>query len=108
MGVVLMLVVPVLIGLFVRPRLTAFVAYLAAYGFLFTFQSILLIIQWAGGATKVFGDFPKAGSGGAWSYGLVNLVLLVVGLGLLTGTTVLAARWRARRAAPSGAARVVA
>jgi hypothetical protein len=84
------------------------VAYLAAFSFVFTFQSTLLIVEWAGGTKKVFGGFPKAGSSDAWSYGLVNLVLLAIGLGLLTGTTVLAARWRARRAAPSGAARVVA
>lgn len=100
MLVALMIVLPFPIGWFVRHRLTAYVAYLAAFSFLFTFQSTELIIDWAGGDTRAFGGFPKADSD-TWSYGVVNLGFLVVGLGLLTLGTVLASRRRARRAIPA-------
>ena len=101
MLVALMIVLPFPIGWFVRHRLTAYVAYLAAFSFLFTFQSTELIIDWAGGDTRAFGGFPKAGKGEAYSYGLVNLIFLAVGLGLLTLGTILASRRRARRAVPA-------
>jgi hypothetical protein len=101
MLVALMILLPFPIGWFVRDRLTAYVAYLAAFSFLFTFQSTMLITEWAGGNKNAFGGFPKANKGDVWSYGLVNLVFFAVGLGLLTAGTVLAARHRARQTVSS-------
>ena len=98
MLIALMLVLSLVIGWFVRPRLTAYVAYLAAFSLLFTFQSVMLITEWAGGDQKAFGAFPKAPSGEVWSYGVVNLAILAVGVGLLTLVGVLAARRRGRSA----------
>jgi hypothetical protein len=103
MSVALMILLPLPIGWFVRDRLTAFVAYLAAFSFLFTFQSTMLITEWAGGSKNAFGSYPKANKGDVWSYGVVNLVFLAIGLGLLTGTSVLAARRRAKHAVPVAA-----
>jgi hypothetical protein len=93
-----MLVLSLVIGWFVRPRLTAYVAYLATFSLLFAFQSVVLITEWAGGDQKAFGAFPNAPRGEAWSYGVVNLVILAVGLGLLTVVSVLASRRRGRSA----------
>jgi hypothetical protein len=107
MDVALMILLPLPIGWFVRPRLTAYVAYLAAFSFLFTFQSTMLITRWVGGSKNAFGAFPKANQGDVWSYGLVNLVFFGVGLGLLTLSSVLSSRRRVRNAPPM-AARVAA
>ncbi len=89
-----MLVLSLVIGWFVRPRLTAYVAYLAVFSLLFTFQSVVLITEWAGGDQKAFGAFPNSPQGEVWSYGAVNLAILAVGLGLLTLVKVLASRRR--------------
>jgi hypothetical protein len=91
-----MLVLSLVIGWFVRPRLTACVAYLAAFSLLFTFQSVVLLAEWAGGDQKAFGAFPDGGKAEVWSYGAVNLAVLAVGVGLLTLTGVLASRRRGR------------
>jgi hypothetical protein len=107
MDLVLMVLAPFPIGWFIRHRLTAYVVYLAGFNFLFTFQSTKLITEWAGGSKNAFGGFPKAGSGEVWSYGLVNLILLVAGLGLLTLGRYLAGR-RAGRVVMSADSRVSA
>jgi hypothetical protein len=93
---ILMIVSAPLIGWFVRQRLAGFVAYLAIYSFLFTFQSVQLITKWAGGSKNAFGGFPKASKGDVWSYGVVNLLFLLVGVGLLVFAQYLAARRQAR------------
>lgn len=89
------------IGWLVRHRLTAFVVYLAGFNFLFTFQSIKLITEWAAGSKAAFGPFPKASSGDSWGYGVVNLLFLAAGLGLLVAGRYLGARLRARRSDPT-------
>jgi hypothetical protein len=91
-----MLVLSLVIGWFVRPRLTAYVAYLAVFSLLFTFQSVVLLAEWAGGDQKAFGAFPDGGRSEVWSYGAVNLAVLAVGVGLLTLVAVLASRRRGR------------
>jgi hypothetical protein len=98
MLIALMLVLSLAIGWFVRHRLTAYVAYLAAFSLLFSFQSVMLITEWAGGDQKAFGAFPNSGTGAVWSYGVVNLVFLAVGMGLLTLVAVLVSRRRGRSA----------
>ncbi len=107
MGVALMILLPLVVGWFVHGRLMAFVAYLAAFSILFTAQTTVLIVEWAGGSKKAFGSFPKGGSSEVWSYVAVNLVLLAVGFGLLIGTNVVSGRRRSGRGAPV-AARVAA
>ena len=107
MLIALMLVLSLVIGWFVRPRLTAYVAYLATFSLLFTFQSVVLITEWAGGDQKAFGAFPGGGRSEVWSYGAVNLVILAVGMGLLTLVTVLASR-RAGRSTVAEPERVTA
>jgi hypothetical protein len=100
MSIALMMLLPFPIGWFIRDRLIAFVAYLAAFSFVFAFQSTMLITEWAGGNKNAFGAYPKANKADVWSYGVVNLIFLAIGLGLLTGTSVLAARRRAKHVGP--------
>ena len=96
------------LGWLVRHRLAAFVVYLAGFNFLFTFQSVKLITEWAAGDKSAFGPFPKASSGEAWSYGIVNLIFFAVGLGLLVAGVYLGARLRSRRPDRTPAAERVA
>jgi hypothetical protein len=81
------------IGWFVRDRRTAYLVYIAAQSFLFTFQTGMLVLEWVGGSTQAFGPYPKASHGETLSYGVVNLVFFAAGLGVLA----LALWLRARR-----------
>lgn len=87
------------LGFFVRRRTAAFIAYIAIHSFVFTFQSVELIIEWAGGSSDAFGPYPDADSGQVWAYGAVNLVIFAVGLGLVALGHHLADRRRHRSAA---------
>ncbi|MDG6110265.1 hypothetical protein Daura_20595 [Dactylosporangium aurantiacum] len=81
MELILMLLLPFPIGFFVRNRLAAFVTYIAAHSFVFTFQTMELLREWVRGSTDAFPaevtDFD------ALPYGIVNLVIFGVGLGLV-------------------------
>lgn len=83
MELIVMILTAFPIGYFVRHRLTAFVAYIAVHSFVFTFQTATLLIEWAGGDDAAFGAFPKASTTDVWSYAVVNLVIYLVGLGLV-------------------------
>lgn len=96
MELIVMLLAPLPIGFLVKNRLAAYVAYIALHAFVFTFQSLQLIIEWAGGSEDAFGPFPKADSGQVWGYGVVNLVIYLVGLGLVTLGHWLGAKRRAK------------
>ena len=104
----IMVIAALPIGWLIRHRLTAFVVYLAGFNLLFTFQSVKLITEWAAGDKSAFGPFPKANSGDAWGYGVVNLIFFAGGLGLLVVGRYLGARLRARRTDPMVAKRVAA
>ena len=95
-----MILAPFPIGYFVKNRTAGFIAYIALQSFVFTFQSLELVIEWAGGSTEAFGPFPKADNGEVIAYGVVNLVIYGIGLGLLY----LGQRLALRRARRTGAA----
>jgi hypothetical protein len=95
MDLALMVLAPFPIGWFVRDRRTAYTAYIALMSFVFTFQTGYLVIEWVGGKTNAFGPYPKANHGDVFGYGVVNLAIYAVGMGLLT----LAYRLRSRRRA---------
>ncbi len=90
------------IGYFVRQRGQAVVAYLAIDALLFTFQTLDVLLNWMGGnggmgGAKAFGEFPTGfpidyAAGEVVGYGVVNLIIVLVGVGL----TVLGG-WVARR-----------
>ena len=95
-----MLLLPLPIGFLVRNRIGAFLAYIAVHAFVFTFQSLSLLIEWVGGSPAAFGPYPDAASSNVFSYGLVNLVIYAAGLGLVYLGSRLGARRRARAAGP--------
>jgi predicted Na+-dependent transporter len=98
MELILMVLAPFPIGFFVRNRLAAFVTYIALHGIVFTFQTLNLILEWAGGSQEAFGPYPKSSSGNVFSYGAVNLVIFGVGLALVYLGSRLAARRRSTNA----------
>lgn len=98
MCAVLVLLVPFFLGLFAG-RTTATIAYVAAFGPVFTFQTLSLVTDWAEGSTAAFGGvFPASDFSSVLGYGAVNLVFYVVGFGLLAVGARVAAGRRARRA----------
>ncbi|SFC98426.1 hypothetical protein [Klenkia taihuensis] len=100
MEIIVLLLVPLPLGLLVRHRTAGFVAYTAVHAFVFTFQSLVLVVGWAGGVGRsAFGAFPAADMGEVWAYGAVNLVVYAVGLGLLVAGQRVAGRRRAEQSA---------
>lgn len=83
MELIIMLLAPFPLGLLVQSRVGAYLAYIALHAFAFTFQSLMLVIEWAGGSTAAFGAYPEASSSDLLAYGAVNLVIYLLGLGLV-------------------------
>lgn len=83
MELIVMIVVAFPIGFLIRNRIAAYIAFIALHGFVFVFQSLMLVIEWVGGSKDAFGSYPKADKAEVWSYGAVNLVIFLVGLGLV-------------------------
>lgn len=102
MEIIVLLLAPLPLGLLVRNRTAGFVAYTALHAYVFTFQSVALVVGWVSGdGRSAFGPYPAADTGEVWAYGLVNLVVYAVGLGLLVLGQRVAARRRSARAATS-------
>lgn len=97
MALILMVLTAFPIGLLVRRRPSAYVAYITAELFLFTFQSMGIVLDWVGGETDALGGpFPDYEMEQYLGYGLVNLVIFAIGLGLVA----LGARIADRRRSP--------
>jgi hypothetical protein len=76
------------LGYFMRSRLAASTTYAVAYLWAFVFQTLYLLLDSLGDASDpVFeaGEFP-------WQYGVVTLLIFVVGVGLVN-----LGHWRAAR-----------
>jgi hypothetical protein len=93
------------IGYFVKDRGLAVVTYLALDAIVFAYQSVGVLLDWMAAKPPVaFGPSPKAfpveySSSELWGYGLVNLVIIAVGVGLVVLGTRLSARRAAHRTA---------
>ena len=90
------------IGYFVRRRPYALVSFLCAALFLFNVQTLNLLTSWLSGDSTAFGPPPdafpiEADSGEVIAYGVVNLVLVLGGLGLVVLGSSVAARRAAKR-----------
>ncbi len=83
------------IGFFMKRTGAAALTYLVLGSFVFTFQSVLLVTEWASGSEAAFGPFPDADSERVIGYGVVNLLITTVGVGLV----LLGAKVGAKRAA---------
>lgn len=87
------------IGYFVKNRGVASALYLAGGALVFALQSVTLLIEWASGKnSKAFGDFPDYTASNVWGYGAVNLIITIVGVGLV----LLGTRLAHKRAAKKG------
>lgn len=93
MELIAMLLIAFPLGYFVHRRLAAYLAFVAAHSFLFTFQSTELTREWVGGSTHAF---PKDPDTIPWAYGLVNLAIYGLGFALVTLGGVVARRRQTR------------
>lgn len=96
-ALILMILAPLPLGFFVRNRLAAFVVWTALHAFVFTFQTLSLVLEWATGSSAAFGAaFPAYEKAEMFAYGAVNLVIYAVGTGLLLLGARLGSRRRSR------------
>jgi hypothetical protein len=96
MELIVMIVVAFPLGYFVRQRLVAILSYVAIHSFVFSFQNMQLTREWVGGSKEAFPKNPKSAP---WEYGVVNVAIYGVGLGLILLGSHLAARRRIRSTA---------
>ena len=107
MNLVFTLLASIGLGLFVPKRHAAVLAYLVLDSFLFTFQTLDVLLNWMSakdgmGGAKAFGPFPSAipiayEPSEVFAYGVVNLVIIAVGVGLTIGVNKLATRREAAK-----------
>lgn len=115
MNILVTPVLVILIGLFVRSRLIATLLYLVIEAILFTFQTLAVLLAWMGaeggfGGANELGAFGPAPTGfpitgyeaGVWSYGLVNLLIMTIGVVLTILVVTLRNRGRAKKSAAAG------
>ncbi|MFC4117819.1 hypothetical protein [Nonomuraea zeae] len=94
MELIVMLLLPLPLGYLVRSRVAAYLAYIGAHSFVFTFQTMTLTKAWVGGAYDAFAKDPNQPE---WPYAVVNLAIYAAGLGLVALGAWLRDRRRARR-----------
>ncbi|MFI5908888.1 hypothetical protein [Dactylosporangium sp. NPDC051541] len=100
MELIALVLVPFPVGFFVRNRLAAFVTFLAVHSFVFTVQTLNELVEWIGGSGRAFGPYPRADQTEVFAYAVVNLVILLAGLGLVSLGGRLGARRRAKADGP--------
>lgn len=100
MNLVIALVIALGAGLAFRQRLGAHLAYISGALFVFTWASVVVIAEWAAGDTAALGPFPEADQGQVIAFGVVNLVVLILGVGVVeVGQRLRARMTTGRRAA---------
>lgn len=93
------------IGFFVQSRGIAVLSYLLAGSYLFSYQNTTVLLDWLGHSSpSAFGPFPNsfpatASTSETIGYGLVNLVITLVGVGLVVLGHRIARSRRAKRTA---------
>jgi len=110
MNIIFTVLFAVPIGFLITQRGLAIVAYLALDALLFTFQTLSVLLDWLGPTQgmsgKAFGPKPTGfpveySNGEMGSYGLVNLIVVLAGVGLVVLGSYLARRRAQRRTAVS-------
>lgn len=102
MELLIMLLLPLPIGFFIKNAMAGYVTYIAVHGFAFTFQTLYLILGWIGGDSSAFGTYPNPDGADTIAYGVVNLAIFLAGLGLVWLGQYLATRRRRPSEANSG------
>ncbi len=108
MNIIFTIVASLGIGFFVHKRSTAVLAYLLIDSFVFTFQTLDVLLSWMSGANGItgsgaFGPSPKGlpldyQQSEVFAYGIVNLLIVVIGIGLTLGAHKLAEKRTAMKA----------
>jgi len=108
MNIVFTIIAAFPMGFLIRQRGLAIVAFLAADAFMFTFQTVSVLLSWMSGeagigGAKAFGPFPTTfpitfDEAEVYAYGGVNLAILLVGIGLVVLGNKIAIRRAAKRA----------
>jgi hypothetical protein len=93
MNIAVTLLTALPLGLFVRQRRWALATYLLIECWAFTFQTLYVFLNWAGakagiGGAQAFGPYPTRfpldyKDSEVIAYGVVNLVICLVGIGLV-------------------------
>jgi hypothetical protein len=82
---ILTIIVALPLGLLLRNRLAAYLAYAIAFGHVYSFQTANLVMEWTNGSTAAF---PASNSkelfDGTLSYFAFTTVIYAVGFGLVT------------------------
>ncbi|RNI21109.1 hypothetical protein [Flexivirga caeni] len=89
------------IGYFVRPRGRALLVYLFLDCFVFTYQTSTLVMEWVQGSEEAFGGHTQrnmAFDGKPLSYGAVNLIIALAGMGLVFLAGRMREQWAGRAA----------
>ena len=98
MNIILTMVLAFPLGYLIRARGTAIISYVLVNGYLFTFQTAFLLMQWADGDEHAFGPRGRSWSPEkvtqVFSYFVLNGAIVAGGIGLV----ILGNRVRSRRA----------
>jgi hypothetical protein len=84
------------LGFFLRNRNSAFIAYVAIFGYSFTFQTLYLLRSWIGDRALAF---PKDPNALPFSYLGITGAIYLIGFGLIVFGHYLGAKRRARTTA---------
>jgi hypothetical protein len=90
------------LGFFLKNRLAAYVAYIAIFGYSFTFQTLYLLRSWVGDNTQAFSADPDKVP---LDYLAVTAAIYAIGFGLITLGHRVAAKRRDRTAVDLDAGR---
>ncbi|MFT3873140.1 MAG: hypothetical protein QM714_10905 [Nocardioides sp.] len=108
MGLIYTILFGFTLGFFVKQRGVAIVGFIAGYAWVFSYQSLELLLEMLGGKTgEAFGaDMPitlpvRYRDSDVAAYGIVNLVFMLVGVGLVVLGGYVAARRAAKKSAVS-------
>jgi hypothetical protein len=96
-NIVVSLLVAFPLGLLLRSRSEAYIAYVALFLFLYVSTAVTLLVEWAGGSTIAFGPFPRADTGQMWSFVGLSAAAFVVGALLVQWGSVVQRRRAVRR-----------
>lgn len=82
MILILTIVTALPLGLLIRNRLAAYLAYAIAFGHVYTFQTANLLMEWTNGSTEAFPADPSLS--GTIEYFGFTTVIYAAGFGLVT------------------------
>lgn len=84
MNIIFTVLVALPLGYLVHSRAAACAIYLGGSAFVFAFQSVNLLLEWVDGSMSAFGGpFPGHEASRIFGYGLLNLIITAIGIGIV-------------------------